>query len=39
VLEELHRIGSGDSVDEDLLDNIHMIAAIVDGMKEEMNAI
>ena len=35
VLEELQRINSGDSVDEDLLDTIHMIAAIMDGMKEE----
>ena len=39
VLEELRRIGSGDTVDEDLLDIIHMIAAILDGMKEEMNDI
>ena len=39
VLEQLQRIGSGDLVDEDLLDTIHMIAAILDGMKEEMNDI
>ena len=39
VLEELHRIGSGDSVDEELLDTIHMIASILDGMKEEMHDI
>ena len=39
VLEELRRIGSGDTVDEDLLDIIHMIAAILDGMKEEMHDI
>ena len=39
VLEQLQRIGSGDSVDEDLLDTIHMIAAIMDGMKEETDAI
>ena len=35
VLEQLQRIGSGDLVGEDLLDTIHMIAAIMDGMKEE----
>lgn len=35
VLEELRRIGSGNSIDEDLLDSIHLIAAIMDGMKEE----
>jgi len=39
VLEELQRIGSDDTVDEDLLDTIHMIAAIMDEMKEEMNDI
>ena len=39
VLEQLQRIGSGDLVDEDLLDTIHIIAAILDGMKEEMNDI
>jgi hypothetical protein len=38
MLEQLQRIGSGDSVNEDLLDTIHMIAAIMDGMKEEMDA-
>jgi electron transfer flavoprotein alpha/beta subunit len=35
VLEQLQRIKTGDSVDEDLLDIIHLIAAIMDGMKEE----
>ena len=35
VQTELQRIGSGNSVDEDLLDTIHLIAAIMDGMKEE----
>ena len=35
----LQRIGSGGSVDEDLLDTIHMVAAIMDGMKEEPDAI
>ena len=39
VLEELQRIGSGDTVDEELLDTIHMIASIMDGMKEEMDVI
>ena len=39
MLEQLQRIGSGDSVDEDLLDTIHLIAAIMDGMKEEPDAI
>jgi hypothetical protein len=37
VLEQLRRIGSGDSVDEDLLDTIHMITVIMDGMKEKMD--
>ena len=35
VLEQLQRIESGADIDEDLLDTIHMIAAIMDGMKEE----
>ena len=35
VLEELQRIGSGDSADKDLLAIIHLIATIMDGMKEE----
>ena len=39
VLEELQRIGSGDTVDEDLLDIIYMIAAIMDEMKEGLNDI
>jgi len=34
VLKELQRIGSGDTVDEDLLDTIHMIAAVMDGMND-----
>jgi len=38
VLEQLQRIEAGDSLDEDLLDTIHMIAAIMDGMKEELDA-
>lgn len=39
VLEQLQRIKAGDSLDEDLLDTIYMIAAIMDGMKEESDAI
>lgn len=39
VLEQLQRIEAGNSLDEDLLDTIHMIAAIMDGMKEESDAI
>lgn len=35
VLEELQRIDSGEQVDDDLLDTIQLIAAIMDGMKEE----
>lgn len=39
VLEQLQRIEAGNSLDEDLLDTVHMIAAIMDGMKEESDAI
>lgn len=35
VLDELRRIEAGDSVNDELLDVIEMIAAIMDGMKEE----
>ena len=35
VLEQLQRIEAGADIDEDLLDTIHLIAAIMDGMKEE----
>ena len=35
VLDELRRIEAGDSVSDELLDVIEMIAAIMDGMKEE----
>lgn len=35
VLDELRRIGSGQSVDDELLDVIEMISVIMDGMKEE----
>lgn len=37
VLDELRNIGSGSSVDSDLLDTINMIAAIMGGMKEVPN--
>ena len=39
VLVELGRIEAGAGVDEDLLDAIHLITAIMDGMKEETDAI
>ena len=35
VLTELQRIEAGEGVDDELLDVIAMIAAIMDGMKEE----
>ena len=35
VLNELRRIETGGSVNDELLDVIEMIAAIMDGMKEE----
>ena len=35
VLDELWRIDGGQSVDDELLDIIEMIAVIMDGMKEE----
>ena len=35
VLAELQRIDSGAGVSDDLLDTIHMIARIMDGMKED----
>ena len=34
VLDELHRIEAGGSVNDDLLDTINMIAVIMAGMKE-----
>ena len=37
VLEELRRIESGQSVDDELLDIIEMIATIAEGMKEELD--
>ena len=35
VLAELQRIESGAGVDEELMDNIELIAAIMDGMRED----
>ena len=35
VLEQLQRIEAGKGVDDDLLDTIQMIAAIMDGMKAD----
>ena len=35
VLDELRRIEAGQSVNDELLDVIEMIAVIMDGMKEE----
>ena len=35
VLEELRRIEAGAGVDDELIDTIQMMAAIMDGMKEE----
>ncbi len=35
VLNELRRIEAGAGVDDELLDTIELIAAIMDGMKEE----
>ena len=35
VVEELRRIEAGAGVDDELMDTIQMMAAIMDGMKEE----
>lgn len=35
VLEELRRIEAGQRIDSDLLETIDLIAAIMDGMKED----
>ena len=35
ILEELRRIEAGAGVDDELMDTIQMMAAIMDGMKEE----
>ena len=37
VLDELQRIEAGSKVDDELMDTIDMIAAIMDGMKDETN--
>ena len=37
VLEELKRIGSGEEVRDELLDNIRLITVTLNGMKEEKN--
>ena len=36
VLAELQRIEAGAGVDEELMDNIELIAAIMDGMREDL---
>ena len=38
VLVELQRVASGNSVDDDLLDTIQLIAATMEGMKEAADA-
>ena len=35
ILEELQRIGSGDSVDGDLLEVTKLVAEVMEGMKEK----
>lgn len=35
VAEELRRIGAGEQIDNDLMETIRLIAATLDGMKEE----
>ena len=37
LLDELQRIEAGNKVDDELMDTIDMIAAIMDGMKDETN--
>ena len=37
ILEELKRIDGGASVNRDLLDRIDLVAAVMDGMKEDAN--
>lgn len=39
VLEQLRHIESGAGANEDLLDTIHLISAIMDGMKEDADGI
>ncbi len=36
VLDELRRIGAGQGVSDELLDTIHMIATIMNGMQEDI---
>jgi len=35
MLDELRRIASGEQVDDDLMDTIHLITTTMDGLKEE----
>lgn len=35
LLAELRRIEAGNGIDDDLMDTIHMIAGVMEGMKEE----
>ena len=35
VLDELRRIEAGSGVDDELMENIELIAAIMDGMRED----
>ena len=35
VLDELRRIASGEQLNDDLLDTLHLIAATMSGLKEE----
>ncbi len=35
VLDELRRIEAGSSIDDEILDTINMIAAIMDGMRDD----
>ena len=35
VVAELQRIEAGNGIDDDLMDTIHMIADVMEGMKEE----
>lgn len=39
VLAEFQRITSGGTVEDDLMDTIHLITATMDGIKEETDAI
>ena len=35
ILQELRRLGNGENMDSELLETIHFIAIIMNGMKEE----